>query len=714
MTIHDANIPSATLAHSARRRLLLHLSRSFSAIMQVMQSLLISVALLGASANNHALVRSQVTPVQKVIQLMEGMEAKGKEEMHKEQVQFAAYKQWCDDTSASKAASIKEATSQIAILKADIEKARATADALTKEIADLDEDISVWKGDITAATKVREIEKGNYDKTHDDYSESIDALENAIAVLKKQDYDRKQAEPEAFIQVQKLNGLKLIPETAKNTIDLFLAQGMDMLKSGDYSALAEPEANAYEFQSSGVIEMLDKLHAQFTEERTTLEKEEMNSKHAYIMLIEDLEAGISKAETDSTKKSEDKAQELQMKADAEGDLEQTEGVKAADTKYKTDTDATCAQKQSDFESRQALRQEELEAIDKAISIIAGEAVSGNSGKYLPSMLQRTQRATALAMLRVASSTQVQTHVAEYLRKQAAHLNSRLLAGAAERISEDPFTKVKKLIKDLIVRLMNEATEEAEHKGWCDTELASNAHTRKEKSDAVDKLKSEIDQLTASIAKLGEDIAELTKAVADIDDTVAKATKMRGEEKEKNEQTVVDAKEAQAAVSQALLVLKEFYSKASGATAFVQRAKQPEIFDSPYKGMQSENGGVIGMLEVIQSDFARLESDTKASEASSEKEYDELMSDSKIDKTAKSQDIEFKTSKKQDEESALVSKKADLEDTQNELDKALTYFDKLKPSCVDSAVSYEDRVASREQEIESLKEALKILNGQELA
>ena len=32
----------------------------------------------------------KVTPVQKVVQLMEGMLAKGKEEKHKEQVQFAA------------------------------------------------------------------------------------------------------------------------------------------------------------------------------------------------------------------------------------------------------------------------------------------------------------------------------------------------------------------------------------------------------------------------------------------------------------------------------------------------------------------------------------------------------------------------------------------------------------------------------------------------
>ena len=121
-----------------------------------------------------------------------------------------------------------------------------------------------------------------------------------------------------------------------------------------------------------------------------------------------------------------------------------------------------------------------------------------------------------------------------------------------------------------------------------------------------------------------------------------------------------------------------------------------------------------MLEVIESDFARLEADTKAAEASAQKEYDEFMTDSEVDKTKKSTDIEHKTAKKQDEEQALTTKKSDLEGTQKELDAALAYFDKLKPSCVDSGVSYEDRVARRKEEIESLQEALKILNGEDLA
>merc|ERR1719330_243593 len=211
------------------------------------------------------------------------------------------------------------------------------------------------------------------------------------------------------------------------------------------------------------------------------------------------------------------------------------------------------------------------------------------------------------------------------------------------MSADPFAKVKKMIKDLIVRLMEEANEEAEHKGWCDKELSTNEMTRQKKTAAVETLHAEIDQLEASIAKLRQD------------------------EKEKNEKTIADAKEAQLAVAKALTVIQEFYAKAGEATALLQRGRQqpeaPEIFDSPYKGMQGESGGVVGMLEVIQSDFARLQSDTENSEAAAQKAYETFMTDSKVDKAAKTQDIEHKSAKKEDQKQALVKKKSDLEATQ---------------------------------------------------
>merc|ERR1719333_1450718 len=241
------------------------------------------LALLGAATATAAGSSAKVTPVQKVLELMQGMLAQGKDEKKAEQVQFSQFKQFCDDTATEKTRRIAEANEKIDRLEADIEKYTSDAAILTKEIAAHDEDISVWNGDLAAAQKIRDIEKTAYDATHKDYSESEDALTRAIAVLKKEAYDRKQA---SFVQLSKLKALDMIPAQAKKTIDAFLAQDPD---------LGEPEAIGYEFQSHGIIEMLEKLLDKFTAELTQLEKEERDSLQAFEILVQDLTAEIGES-----------------------------------------------------------------------------------------------------------------------------------------------------------------------------------------------------------------------------------------------------------------------------------------------------------------------------------------------------------------------------------------------------------------------------------
>merc|ERR1719163_1829047 len=124
----------------------------------------------------------------------------------------------------------------------------------------------------------------------------------------------------------------------------------------------------------------------------------------------------------------------------------------------------------------------------------------------------------------------------------------------------------------------------------------------------------------------------------------------------------------------------------------------------YKGQ--EGGGVMGMLEVIESDFARLLSETSSSEDESQKEYEQFSNDSAQDKAVKGAEMKNKGNEKTRKESNAASAKKDLAGSQEELDAAMAYFEKLKPSCVDAGVSYEERVARRKEEIESLQEALK--------
>ncbi|CAK0897167.1 unnamed protein product, partial [Prorocentrum cordatum] len=367
-----------------------------------------------------------------------------------------------------------------------------------------------------AARKVRELEKADYDALHKDYSESVDALERAIQVLKKQAYDRKHA---SFAQVAKLKTLNLIPAKAKRALDAFLQEDPD-----EGLAVSAPEAAGYEFQSHGIIEMLEKLLDKFVGERMTgIEKEEMNAHHQFEMLVQDLTAQTEQATTDKGEKTESKAKKLQAKAEAEGELTDTTATRDEDKKYLDDLTATCDQKARDFESRQQLRAEEIVAVQKAIEIISSDAVAGNADKHLPAMAQTRGRALAqahAAHARSLSESVVRDRAVSFLRRRAGELDSRVLQTLAARVSDDPFAKVKKLIKDLIVRLMEEANAEAEHKGWCDTELSTNEQTRKEKTAAVETLHAEIDELQASIAKLSEELTELAAAVAELDKAMA--------------------------------------------------------------------------------------------------------------------------------------------------------------------------------------------------
>merc|ERR1719163_192367 len=436
--------------------------------------------------------------------------------------------------------------------------------------------------------------------------------------------------------------------------------------------------------------MVKGMGEKMEDKREEVEKEEMNKKHAFDMLAED-------------------------------------------QKFLSDLTQDCEQTTRDFEKRQGVRQGEIEAINKAIEIMSSSDI--NSGtQHLPSLVQAPP---LLAQLRSSSASVSQKSVAEFLTTRATKLHSKLLSFVAVRAADDPFKKVTKMIKDMIQKLMQEATEEAEHKGFCDTELTTNKQTRDSKTEESDELTAESEKLTADIQKLASEIATLGEEIAAIDAMMAKATSIRETEKEKNKATIEDAKGAQAATQQAITVLKEFYDKAAvqgaamtqekvnpqGPINYDERALQildktsllqkssatqkPEMEEGGYTGMG--NGGVMGMLEVIESDFARLLAETTADEQENAAEYETLSNDTAEDKAVKETDSKSKTGEKTRKESALASAQKDLASTKEELKAAMDYYEKLKPSCVDAGISYEERVAKRKEEIESLQEALKILS-----
>jgi len=663
-----------------------------------------ALALLLASPAAAAGVKNavKVTPLQKVLELMDEMSVKGKKEKHEEEVEFAEFSQWCDSTRKATTKSMEEAKSQIEQLTADIATAEADVERLSVEISELDATAAQAEGELGEATAVREKEHTDFSATHTDLSESIDAIERAISVLKTRTGDT----PQSLLQVHDLAGL---PKEAKSTIEIFLAMS-------DEGALGAPSANAYEFQSGGVVGMLEGLRHKFQDQLSAVQKAEMNAKANYEMLAQNLKDNIQEDKKRSQDKTATKAQRLEDAAAGRAELALTEAGKAADETKLADTLAACHARSVEFEKNQVVRSEEIKAIGQAMEILQSDEVSGSADKHLPKLVQL---GTALVQLRGVESpqvSQVRERISTFLNGRARELGSRYLALVATHADSDPFVKVKAMIKDMIVKLMEQANSEADKKGYCDTELGTNKLTRENKQSEVEELSANVDKHVAESAQLSEELTALSDALAELRKEQSEASKLRGEEKAINAQTVADAKVAQVAVEKATKVLKDFYAGAAGGSSLLQGGIAEEMKQAakdPYTGMQSENGGIIGFLEVVLSDFARLEAETSTSEDSAASAYEAFMDESNEDAAVKATESKHKTDKKRDIDAETESLKKELDLTQEELNAANAYYDKLKPDCVDNGLSYEDRVRMREEEVQSLKEALNILDQQDL-
>jgi len=679
-----------------------------------------------------------VTPISKVLAMMSGLHAKGVTAMNDEATKFSAFSQWCSDTERTRSNEIAAAEALMEEQNAAILEYNAHIKELTDRIQELEEDVGRWKKDTKSVTDVREMERSDYDTTMQDYTESLDALSEAIAVLKKRSANVAQPESEtwqgaALVQVRRVAALRLVPLKSKRLLTSFLQTLQPDVEAmpSDELLKSAPEAYAYEFQSQGVVDMLEKLNTEFKEKKYEMEMEEKTAQHAFEQMSQQLADNIENAEHEISKKTETRAETEASLAETEGELKQTTAERDEDKRYLMETQALCRVKTADFEARQKLRQEELDAIAKATDIISSGSVKGSGEKHLPQLLQRSSRGTALAQLRNGPSSPQQEQLVAFLAERAKSTGSKVLAMAAERAASDPFVKVKKMVKDLIVKLMEEATAETEHKGWCDTELTTNKQTREYRTEDVNKLTAEIEDLNAELADLAQHVEELTKAIAELEKEMAEATADRAASKATNEEAIEDAKAAQEAVQAAIVILKDFYAKSAEATALVQQPEArestafvkdqatakpgedaPETFDKPYSGMLPEGGSVVDFLEVILTDFSRLEAETVGSEAAELAEYKAYMSESEKDKALKENDKGHKEDKIKAQTSRLHSAEEELQINQEQLDAAVAYYEKLKPECVDSGITYEQRVKNREAEIQSLEEALKILTGVE--
>merc|ERR1719253_1528460 len=93
------------------------------------------------------------------------------------------------------------------------------------------------------------------------------------------------------------------------------------------------------------------------------------------------------------------------------------------------------------------------------------------------------------------------------------------------------------------------------------------------------------------------------------------------------------------------------------------------------------------------------------------EYERVSKQNEISRTMKSQDVKYKAKEAAGLAKSASEASSDREGTQAELDAVVEYLGKLEKMCVAKAEPYAERKARREAEIDGLKQALTIVEGE---
>merc|ERR1719311_1516643 len=284
------------------------------------------------------------------------------------------------------------------------------------------------------------------------------------------------------------------------------------------------------------------------------------------------------------------------------------------------------------------------------------------------------------------------------------------------MKEDHFVKVRTMIKDMIAKLEADASAEADQKAWCDEEMTKAMAQRDENIGAIE---GDTATVTQSEAKLKEEVTELLQEIADLEKGLSEATTLRANENAENTKTLTDATAGLAGVKQAIKILKDFYEGAgflqytppnAGADGKTVGDMAPDTgFDSDYSGNQDAASGIMGQLDVIMSDFEGTIEATNTAESDASEEFDKYKSDTEADIEEKEGLVKSKKAESKTTQGVLGDSNDDLKDHSALKEAALTELAKLKPACVDTGADYGEKVARREQEIESLKNAYLILD-----
>jgi chromosome segregation ATPase len=634
---------------------------------------------------------NEASPIAKVIQMVSDLETKIIGEGEECQKTYEEFSEWCEETAKNVKFEIKTGKNEVAGLKATIEKDTANIQTQDSTIEELAASIATDEADLKAATEIRDKEEADFSAQEKDLVETIDIVERAVGIIEKE-----MNGGAAMVQLKQATN---VVEALRAMVDAQSLSSADSKKltalvqsSSDDDSEGAPDPAAYENQSGGVVGVLNDLLEKAQGELDAARQKEQADLANFQMLHQSLtdEVKFANKEMDESKKSKSESEE--SKAMATGDLDVTTKDLNNDVTELDDLHHNCMTKANDFEAETKSRAEELKALATAKKIII-EATS----LAQTSFLQRSKISTRADL--------VNYEAVRYVHDLARKQHSSVLSQLASRLSStvkfstgsqaDIFAKIKGLITDMVEKLEAEAEGDATEKAYCDKELGETNMKKDDKTAEIEKLTAKIDSMTSESKQLKGEIATLQKELGELTSSQAEMDKLRAEEKALFEANSAETEKGLNGVKLALKVLNEYYSKA----------------DKAHSSSDGASSGIIGLLEVCESDFSKALTEMTAAEETSQNQYDAQTKENEITKATKDQDVKYKTKDSAGLDKSVAEYSSDRSGVESELSAVKEYLKQLEGRCIAKAETYGERKARREAEIQGLKEALTVLENE---
>lgn len=678
-------------------------------------------------------------PLLKAIQLIVDLQAKIIREGEVEQKQYTEYSRWCHQNSMEQKIELKEETAQKESLEATITKATSDIEELDMKIQELSGSVSTDEQDLKAATMIRKKERSDFDAVDKELSDTINTLVRAQSVLKKQAAFLQQGQlPAQLTAVANALQELVFAEsifTSQDRSDLAVllqarggAQGQaaDAEEDSDeedaeLSALAKQADTAADSgpKSKTIVDLLANMQEKAEASQTKAREDEMQAKFNFEKFEMTLNNKIKLQSQELADKKKGKASKNEESAKAKGALEMITKEITAGTATLETTKQDCMERARNFEVEVANRKAEMEALataKKTIQDVSNTGKGVRSGMATPASFvqvgQRTGQRTGVQGFQLLQALESVKRMALLQRSPplaqlAARIRGALRLGEAQIQTSfgefGPADKVKSLIKDMIGKLTKEAEDDTQQNAFCNKEMAEAKKSKGDKTQQIEDLSTRLNAASATSAQLKEQVATLSRELHELVKSQAEAMRMRQQEHQEFLTTVKDLNAGLKAVQMALKVLRDYYAK--GDESLIQTSEEEE--QAPTGSAAS---GIIGLLEVVESDFSKNLAEVKVSEDTKEDEYKKMAQETAVSKATKAREEKDLRKQMKFLGKSISETENDKAGVQSELDAVLEYYEKLKPQCLTMPVSYEERKKRRTETIAQLKQVLETMSA----